>query len=99
GDATIGSHVNVSAGTITANYDGVNKHQTIVDDNAFIGSGSNLIAPVRVGRNAFVAAGSTITDQVPAHALSLARGRQANKACWVTERKQKIGTKKHHSSR
>jgi bifunctional UDP-N-acetylglucosamine pyrophosphorylase/glucosamine-1-phosphate N-acetyltransferase len=89
GDAVIGKNVNVSAGTITVNYDGVNKHQTIVEDNAFVGSGSNLIAPVRVGRNAFVAAGSTITDEVPANALAIARSRQTNKPGWVKKRRRK----------
>ncbi len=88
GDAHIGKNVNIGAGTITVNYDGVSKHKTVVEDNAFIGSGSNLIAPVRVGRNAFVAAGSTITDEVPANALAIARGRQANKPGWVTRRRK-----------
>ena len=97
GDAVIGKNVNVSAGTITVNYDGVNKHQTIVEDNAFVGSGSNLIAPLRVGRNAFVAAGSTITDEVPANALAIARSRQTNKPGWVAKRKKKAATKKRRS--
>lgn len=88
GDATIGENVNVGAGTITVNYDGVKKHPTVVEDGAFIGSGSNLIAPVRVGRNAFVAAGSTITDEVPPDSLAIARGRQVNKPGWVSKRKR-----------
>jgi bifunctional UDP-N-acetylglucosamine pyrophosphorylase/glucosamine-1-phosphate N-acetyltransferase len=94
GDAHIGKNVNVGAGTITVNYDGVSKHRTVVEDNAFIGSGSNLIAPVRVGRNAFVAAGSTITDEVPANALAIARGRQANKPGWVTRKKKTAARKR-----
>ena len=94
GDAHIGKNVNVGAGTITVNYDGVSKHRTVVEDNAFIGSGSNLIAPVRVGRNAFVAAGSTITDEVPANALAIARGRQANKPGWVTRKKKASARKR-----
>jgi bifunctional UDP-N-acetylglucosamine pyrophosphorylase/glucosamine-1-phosphate N-acetyltransferase len=88
GDAVIGSGVNVGCGTITVNYDGVHKHQTVVEDHAFVGSGANLIAPVRVGRNAFVAAGSTITDNVPANALAIGRGRQTVKLGWVTRRKK-----------
>ena len=94
GDATIGNNVNVGAGSVTVNYDGVNKHQTVVEDNAFVGSGARLIAPVRVGRNAFVAAGSTITDEVPANALAIGRARQTNKPGWVTRRKKKSAVKK-----
>lgn len=94
GDATIGKNVNVGAGTITVNYDGVNKHQTLVEDNAFVGSGSNLIAPVRVGRGAFVAAGSTITEEVPPNTLAIARARQTNKPGWVTKRKRKTAVPK-----
>jgi bifunctional UDP-N-acetylglucosamine pyrophosphorylase/glucosamine-1-phosphate N-acetyltransferase len=89
GDATIGSQVNVGAGTITCNYDGERKHQTTIDDGAFIGSDSQLIAPVRVGRAAYVAAGSSITEDVPAESLGIARGRQVNKAGWARGRKQK----------
>ncbi len=89
GDATIGSRVNVGAGTITCNYDGVRKHQTTIDDEAFIGSDSQLIAPVRVGRGAYVAAGSSITEDVPAESLGIARGRQVNKLGWARARKEK----------
>jgi bifunctional UDP-N-acetylglucosamine pyrophosphorylase/glucosamine-1-phosphate N-acetyltransferase len=88
GDATIGVRVNVGAGTITCNYDGVRKHPTVIEDGAFIGSDSQLIAPVRVGRGAYVAAGSSITTDVPAGALGIARGVQVNKEGWV-ERKKK----------
>ena len=89
GDATIGEKVNVGAGTITCNYDGTRKHPTIIEDGAFIGSDSQLIAPVRIGKGAYVAAGSSITDDVPAGALAIARGRQANKEGWVDKHKTK----------
>jgi bifunctional UDP-N-acetylglucosamine pyrophosphorylase/glucosamine-1-phosphate N-acetyltransferase len=89
GDATIGKGVNIGAGTITCNYDGFQKHPTIIDDGAFIGTDSQLIAPVRVGKNAYVAAGSSITDDVPPDSLAIARGRQAVKEGWVKERKKK----------
>ena len=88
GDATIGEKVNVGAGTITCNYDGVAKHQTIVEDGAFIGSDTQLIAPVRVGKGAYVAAGSSITDDVPAGSLGIARARQTNKEGWAARKKQ-----------
>ena len=87
GDATIGERVNVGAGTITCNYDGVAKNQTVIEDGAFIGSDSQLIAPVRVGKGAYVAAGSSITKDVPADALAIARGTQVNKEGWVARRK------------
>ncbi|WP_059105310.1 bifunctional UDP-N-acetylglucosamine diphosphorylase/glucosamine-1-phosphate N-acetyltransferase GlmU [Shouchella shacheensis] len=83
GDADIGSDVNVGCGVVTVNYDGRNKFKTTVEKEAFIGSGSNLIAPVQIGERAFVAAGSTITDDVPGEALSIARARQVNKENYV----------------
>ena len=86
GDADVGSGVNFGCGAITANYDGAKKHRTIIGNNAFIGSNSNLIAPVEVGDNAFVAAGSTITENLPADAFGIARSRQTVKLKW---RKQK----------
>lgn len=89
GDATIGKDVNIGAGVITCNYDGVNKHPTVIEDGAFIGTDSQLIAPVRVGKNAYVAAGSSITDDVPPESLAIARGRQAVKEGWVKQRKKK----------
>ena len=89
GDATIGEKVNVGAGTITCNYDGVTKHRTTIEDGAFIGSDSQLIAPVRVGRGAYVAAGSSITDDVPAGALAIARGKQVNKEGWAEKKVRK----------
>jgi bifunctional UDP-N-acetylglucosamine pyrophosphorylase / glucosamine-1-phosphate N-acetyltransferase len=79
GDATIGEDVNIGAGTITCNYDGKEKHKTIIGAKAFIGSNVNLIAPVKVGRGAKVAAGSTVTEDVPDDALAIARARQVNK--------------------
>jgi bifunctional UDP-N-acetylglucosamine pyrophosphorylase / glucosamine-1-phosphate N-acetyltransferase len=88
GDATIGAGVNVGAGTITCNYDGTTKHPTTIEDDVFIGSDSQLIAPVRVGRGAYVAAGSSITDDVPEGALAIARGRQVNKEGWVARKRQ-----------
>jgi bifunctional UDP-N-acetylglucosamine pyrophosphorylase/glucosamine-1-phosphate N-acetyltransferase len=89
GDATIGERVNVGAGTITCNYDGERKHRTVIEDEAFIGSDTQLIAPVRIGRGAYVAAGSTITEDVPPGALALARGSQVNKEGWVARKKQR----------
>jgi bifunctional UDP-N-acetylglucosamine pyrophosphorylase/glucosamine-1-phosphate N-acetyltransferase len=80
GDATIGERVNVGAGTITCNYDGVAKHRTVIEDEAFVGSDVNLVAPVTVGRGAYIASGSTITEDVPADALAFGRARQVNKA-------------------
>lgn len=79
GDAVIGEDVNLGCGSITVNYDGVHKYLTKVEDGAFIGCNANLVAPVTVGKNAFVAAGSTITEDVPGEALSIARARQVNK--------------------
>jgi bifunctional UDP-N-acetylglucosamine pyrophosphorylase / glucosamine-1-phosphate N-acetyltransferase len=91
GDATIGQRVNVGAGTITCNYDGVAKHPTVIEEGAFIGSDSQLVAPVRVGAGAYVAAGSTITEDVPADALAIGRGKQVNKDGWVSKnKKQKL---------
>jgi bifunctional UDP-N-acetylglucosamine pyrophosphorylase/glucosamine-1-phosphate N-acetyltransferase len=91
GDATIGEGVNVGAGTITCNYDGTKKHPTIIEDDAFIGSDSQLVAPVRIGRGAYVAAGSSVTEDVPPGALAIARGTQINKAGWVERKRKKRG--------
>jgi bifunctional UDP-N-acetylglucosamine pyrophosphorylase/glucosamine-1-phosphate N-acetyltransferase len=93
GDATIGEKVNVGAGTITCNYDGTSKHPTVIEDGAFIGSDSQLIAPVRVGRGAYVAAGSSITDDVPPESLAIARGKQTNKEGWVAQKRGARTTK------
>ncbi|MDK8643246.1 bifunctional UDP-N-acetylglucosamine diphosphorylase/glucosamine-1-phosphate N-acetyltransferase GlmU [Niallia taxi] len=88
GDAKVGSDVNIGCGTITVNYDGENKFLTTIEDGAFIGCNSNLIAPVKVGKGAYVAAGSTITDDVPAESLSIARARQVNKDDYMKKSKQ-----------
>jgi bifunctional UDP-N-acetylglucosamine pyrophosphorylase/glucosamine-1-phosphate N-acetyltransferase len=92
GDAEIGAGVNIGAGTITCNYDGAKKHVTVIEDGAFIGSDSTLVAPVRIGKGAYVAAGSSITDDVPDDALALGRARQAVKEGWAKRRRsQKAG--------
>jgi bifunctional UDP-N-acetylglucosamine pyrophosphorylase/glucosamine-1-phosphate N-acetyltransferase len=88
GDAEIGAGVNVGAGTITCNYDGTHKHKTVIDDGAFIGSDSTLVAPVRVGKQAYVAAGSSITDDVPEGALAIGRSRQVLKEGWARRRQE-----------
>lgn len=89
GDTTIGEGVNIGAGTVTVNYDGTKKHRTIIDDGSFIGCNANLIAPVTIGKDAYVAAGSTITDDVPPRSLAIAREKQVVKEDWVTRRKAK----------
>jgi bifunctional UDP-N-acetylglucosamine pyrophosphorylase/glucosamine-1-phosphate N-acetyltransferase len=94
GDAVIGRNVNIGAGTITCNFDGSRKSATIIEDDAFIGSDSQLVAPVRIGRGAYVAAGSTIVEDVPAGALGIARGRQVNKEDWVRKRPRPTETKR-----
>jgi bifunctional UDP-N-acetylglucosamine pyrophosphorylase/glucosamine-1-phosphate N-acetyltransferase len=87
GDATIGADVNVGAGTITCNYDGTHKHPTVIEDGAFIGSDTQLIAPVRIGKGAYVGAGSSITEDVPPGALGIARGRQSNIDGWAKRKR------------
>jgi bifunctional UDP-N-acetylglucosamine pyrophosphorylase/glucosamine-1-phosphate N-acetyltransferase len=87
GDAEIGEAVNIGAGTITCNYDGVTKHKTVIEDRAFIGSDSTLVAPVKIGRGSYVAAASCITDDVPEDALALGRARQSVKEGWVKARR------------
>ena len=88
GDAEIGEGVNIGAGTITCNYDGVNKHQTVIEDGVFIGSDSTLVAPVKIGRGAYVAAASCITEDVPEDALALGRARQSVKEGWAREKRE-----------
>jgi bifunctional UDP-N-acetylglucosamine pyrophosphorylase/glucosamine-1-phosphate N-acetyltransferase len=78
GDATLGEKINVGAGTITCNYDGKKKHRTIIEDGVFIGSNTALVAPIKVERNAVIGAGSTITKEVPADTLAVARGKQVH---------------------
>jgi bifunctional UDP-N-acetylglucosamine pyrophosphorylase/glucosamine-1-phosphate N-acetyltransferase len=87
GDAEIGAGVNIGAGTITCNYDGVNKHSTIIGDGAFIGSDSTLVAPVRIGKGAYVGAASCITSNVPEDALAVGRARQVVKEGWAREKR------------
>jgi len=89
GDATLGEGVNVGAGTITCNYDGVKKSRTVVEDGAFIGSDTMLVAPVTIGKNSITAAGSTIGQDVPDDSLALARARQVNKDGWVAQNRAK----------
>jgi bifunctional UDP-N-acetylglucosamine pyrophosphorylase/glucosamine-1-phosphate N-acetyltransferase len=89
GDATIGAHVNIGAGTITCNYDGEKKSPTVIEDGAFIGSDTQLIAPVRVGKGAYVGSGATIREDVPAGALAVTAGKQRNIDGWVGKRKKK----------
>ncbi len=87
GDSEIGEKVNVGAGTITCNYDGVSKYQTVIEDGAFIGSDTTLVAPVRVGRGAYIGAASCITEDVPPDALAVGRGRQVVKEGWAAQRR------------
>jgi bifunctional UDP-N-acetylglucosamine pyrophosphorylase/glucosamine-1-phosphate N-acetyltransferase len=87
GDAEIGREVNVGCGTITCNYDGVNKHRTVIGDNVFVGSDVQLVAPVTVGRGALIAAGTTVTRDVPPDSLAIARAPQVNKEGWCLKQK------------
>jgi bifunctional UDP-N-acetylglucosamine pyrophosphorylase/glucosamine-1-phosphate N-acetyltransferase len=88
GDAVIGEKTNVGAGTITCNYDGEKKHQTVIGSNVFVGSNSTLVAPVTLADGSYIAAGSAVTTDVPAGALAIGRGRQENKDGWVARRKE-----------
>lgn len=90
GDTKIGAKSNIGAGTITCNYDGFHKFPTSIGNKVFIGSDSALVAPVRVGDGAYVAAGSTITNNVPADALAIARGRQVNKPGWASKKRREL---------
>lgn len=98
GDAIIGSQVNIGAGTITCNYDGVKKEKTTIEDKAFIGSNNSLVAPVTIHKNAYTAAGSVITDDVPINALAIARVRQTNKDGYA-QKISNIRTPKKKSSK
>jgi bifunctional UDP-N-acetylglucosamine pyrophosphorylase/glucosamine-1-phosphate N-acetyltransferase len=93
GDSTVGSRVNIGAGTITCNYDGANKHRTIIEDDAFIGSDTQLVAPVTVGKGATIGAGSTITKDTPENELSLSRSKQVTISGWRRPTKQMKGEK------
>ena len=86
GDADVGKNINFGCGTVVVNYDGKKKHRTVIEDNAFIGCNTNLVSPVKVGKNAFTAAGSTITEDVPENSLAIARNRQTIKEEWVIKR-------------
>jgi bifunctional UDP-N-acetylglucosamine pyrophosphorylase/glucosamine-1-phosphate N-acetyltransferase len=92
GNATIGEKVNIGAGTITCNYDGVTKAQTVIEDGAFIGSDSQLLAPVTIGKGAYIGSGSTVREDVPGGALAVSAGKQRNIEGWV-ERKKDSGQK------
>jgi bifunctional UDP-N-acetylglucosamine pyrophosphorylase/glucosamine-1-phosphate N-acetyltransferase len=94
GDAVIGAGVNVGAGAITCNYDGVHKHVTTIGDGVFVGSDSTLVAPVTLGDGAYVAAGSCITKDVPKGALGLGRSRQVVKEGWASSRRSSMAAKK-----
>jgi bifunctional UDP-N-acetylglucosamine pyrophosphorylase / glucosamine-1-phosphate N-acetyltransferase len=90
GDTKIGRKSNVGAGTITCNYDGFHKYPTTIGNKAFIGSDSTLVAPVRISDGAYIAAGSTITENVPSDGLGIARGRQVNKAGWAAKKRREL---------
>ncbi len=87
GDAAVGSGSNIGAGTITCNYDGVNKHRTVLGERVFVGSDTQLVAPVTVGDGAYIGAGTTITKDVPAESLAISRTPQKNIQGWASRRK------------
>ena len=91
GDSDVGRHVNFGCGTVTTNYDGVKKYRCTIGDSAFIGCNTNLVAPVTVGEGSYIAAGATITKDVPADALAVARARQENKEGWAKRRRKLYG--------
>jgi bifunctional UDP-N-acetylglucosamine pyrophosphorylase/glucosamine-1-phosphate N-acetyltransferase len=99
GDATIGGHANIGAGTITCNYDGVNKHQTTIGPGAFIGSNSALVAPVTVGADSYVASGSVVTDDVPDNAVAFGRARQENKPGLASRFRERNAAEKERRQR
>jgi bifunctional UDP-N-acetylglucosamine pyrophosphorylase / glucosamine-1-phosphate N-acetyltransferase len=99
GDASVGRGSNIGAGTITCNFDGVAKYQTTIGERVFIGSDTALVAPIRVGDGAYVAAGSTLTENVPAEALAVARGRQVNKPGWARKRRLEMKREEKHRAR
>jgi len=89
GDTEVGKGVNIGCGTITVNYDGKNKHKTVIEDGSFIGCNANLMAPITIGKNSIVAAGSTITEDIPESALGIAREKQTNKENYANKNKTK----------
>lgn len=94
GDALIGEGVNIGAGVITCNYDGVHKHKTIIGDGVFVGSDSTLVAPIEIAQGSYIAAGSTITEDVPSDALALGRARQVTKEGWAEKNRKKLTEQK-----
>jgi bifunctional UDP-N-acetylglucosamine pyrophosphorylase/glucosamine-1-phosphate N-acetyltransferase len=88
GDAVIGENVNIGAGTITCNYDGDRKHQTTIEDNVFVGSDSHLVAPVTVGKGAYIGSGTTVREDVPAGSLAVSAGKQRNIEGWVQRKRE-----------
>ena len=95
GDAEIGAYSNIGAGTITCNYDGLLKHRTIIGENTFVGTHTTLVAPVTLGAGAWTAAGSAITEDIPAGALGIGRARQTNKENWASEKNQVRAKRRH----
>jgi bifunctional UDP-N-acetylglucosamine pyrophosphorylase / glucosamine-1-phosphate N-acetyltransferase len=95
GDAEIGEGVNIGAGTITCNYDGVQKHKTVIEDDVFVGSDSTLVAPVKIGKGAYIGAASCITDDVPAESLALGRAKQVVKEGWAKKKREAAKTQGH----
>jgi bifunctional UDP-N-acetylglucosamine pyrophosphorylase/glucosamine-1-phosphate N-acetyltransferase len=89
GDSEVGANVNIGAGTITCNYDGVNKHRTVIEDDCFIGSDATLVAPVRIARGSYIGAGSTINKDTPAGQLTVARAKQVTIPGWKPPKKEK----------
>jgi bifunctional UDP-N-acetylglucosamine pyrophosphorylase / glucosamine-1-phosphate N-acetyltransferase len=98
GDATIGRESNIGAGTITCNYDGAKKYPTTIGERVFVGSDTALVAPIRVGDRAYIAAGSTVTEDIPTDALAIARGRQVNKDGWAAERRRRLDEQENRAS-
>ncbi|HET7749566.1 MAG TPA: DapH/DapD/GlmU-related protein, partial [Terriglobales bacterium] len=94
GDAEVGEGVNVGAGTITCNYDGFGKYPTVIGDRAFIGSDATLVAPVKVGKGAYIGAASCITEDIPDDALAIGRGRQVNKEGWARQKREERASAK-----
>ena len=93
GDSDVGGHVNFGCGTVTVNYDGTAKYRTTIGDHAFIGCNTNLVAPVKIGDRAYTAAGSTVTEDVPADSLCIARSPQTIKVQWAAKRRRAKGRK------
>jgi bifunctional UDP-N-acetylglucosamine pyrophosphorylase/glucosamine-1-phosphate N-acetyltransferase len=91
GDAEVGPGVNIGAGTITCNYDGKNKLKTVIESGVFIGSDTQLVAPVKIGKDAYVAAGATITKDVPSGALAISRAKQNNVENWIKRKREVRG--------